>query len=85
MKLIILGNGFDLHHNYKTSFNDFRTHLQNSNKSEDKGLITKIDQLLDLSKEKQKTQLLWNDFETIIGKIIKSSSYQYHKRYSKPN
>ncbi len=80
MKLIILGNGFDLHHKYKTSFYDFRTYLKTTEKDEDKLLITKIDELLNVTNDEQKANLLWNDFEAIIGRIMENeSSYKQHK------
>ncbi len=85
MKLIILGNGFDLHHKYKTSFFNFRTHLQNSKNEKDLILISKIDELLRVNKNEQKTHLLWNDFEAIIGNIMKSDSYKNHKVKNIPN
>jgi hypothetical protein len=76
MKLIILGNGFDLHHKYKTSFYDFRTHLLKSKNPVDQILIKKIDQLLDVNKEKPKTHLHWNDFEAIVGKTMTTGSFK---------
>jgi len=85
MKLIILGNGFDLHHKYKTSFYDFRTHLKNSKNDEDRNLISKIDELLEVNENEQKAHLLWNDFESIIGDIMKSTSYKKNKVKNIPN
>jgi len=76
MKLIILGNGFDLHHNYETSFNHFRTHLKNSIIAEDQNLLSKIDDLIKDDKSKQKYNLLWNDFESIIGEIMNTENYK---------
>ncbi|MFT7606140.1 MAG: hypothetical protein ACI8VT_003739 [Saprospiraceae bacterium] len=73
MKLIILGNGFDLHHKYPTSFYDFRMHLKNSPKDEDHNLVSEIDKLIKVSEDDQKIQLLWNDFESIIGKTFNST------------
>lgn len=46
MKLVILGNGFDLHHGLPTSFNDFRTHLLESDLEENILLVEKIDELI---------------------------------------
>lgn len=74
MKLVILGNGFDLHHGYKTSFSDFRNHLLKSKKESDKKLITDIDIVLKSQKVNLEEGILWNDFERIIGKIMQSGS-----------
>jgi hypothetical protein len=63
MKLIILGNGFDLHHNYKTSFNDFRSFLKESKKDENNLLVNNIDKIL----KTKETDLQWNNFEEIVG------------------
>lgn len=79
MKIIIIGNGFDLHHKYKTSFYDFRTHLKNSKNKQDQILISKIDELLEVTDNEQKSHLLWNDFESIIGDLMKSEEYKKHK------
>jgi len=78
MKLIIIGNGFDLHHNFKTSFSDFRTYLQISGNKDSLALISKIDELLDINTNGQKKHLLWNDFESIVGNIM-NSNYKRHK------
>jgi hypothetical protein len=79
MKIIIIGNGFDLHHKYKTSFYDFRTHLKNSKNKKNQILISKIDELLEVTDNEQKPHLLWNDFESIIGDLMKSEQYKKHK------
>lgn len=74
MKLVILGNGFDLHHGYKTSFSHFRNHLLNSEKETDKKLITDVDIVLKSQKVNLEEGILWNDFERIIGKIMNTGS-----------
>lgn len=79
MKVIIIGNGFDLHHKYKTSFHDFRMHLKNSKNEKTQVLISKIDELIEVHENKPETLLLWNDFESIIGEIMKSNSYKRNK------
>ena len=78
MKIIIIGNGFDLHHKYKTSFHDFKMHLKNSKKDKDRILISKIDKLIEVDENKPETQFLWNDFESIIGEIMETNSYEKH-------
>jgi hypothetical protein len=70
MKLVILGNGFDLHHGYKTSFSNFRNHLLNSNNKTDEQLISDIDIVLKFNKVNLEEGVLWNDFERIIGKMV---------------
>lgn len=67
MKLIILGNGFDLHHGLKTSFADFRKHLMSSGRSSDKLLAERIDLILKSRKNIQANTILWNDYENIMG------------------
>ena len=74
MKLVILGNGFDLHHGYKTSFSDFRNHLLNSKEENDKKLISDVDIVLKSQKINIEEGILWNDFEKIIGKIMQNGS-----------
>jgi len=71
MKLIILGNGFDLNHNYKTSFNDFRAYLIKSKIEENEILVNHIDQLIPQSDNKDEIQ--WNNFEKIIGHRLNPS------------
>jgi hypothetical protein len=71
MKLIIIGNGFDLSHNYKTSFNDFKSHLENSKLDENLLLVKHINQLVE--KHNKKNELQWNNFEEIIGHRLNPS------------
>lgn len=85
MKLIILGNGFDLHHKYKTSFHDFRTFLQSSKSEKDKHLISQVDEIIGVKNEDSSTHLLWNDFEAIIGKLLDNQDYKKHKIKNIPN
>lgn len=74
MKLVILGNGFDLHHDYKTSFSHFRNHLKNSIDPIDKKLISDVDTVLKSQSVNIEEGILWNDFEKIIGKIMEKGS-----------
>jgi hypothetical protein len=73
MKLIILGNGFDLHHGYKTSFYDFRNFLLSSKRTEDSDLVALIDSILYAKKEIADYNILWNKFEEIVGIKLKNS------------
>jgi len=63
MKLIIIGNGFDLNHNFKTSFNHFRSYLNKSENLDNKTLIKNIDELINY----KENDIQWNQFEEIIG------------------
>lgn len=60
MKLAIIGNGFDLHHGLKTSFNQFRAHL--SAMKEDQ-LINDVDNLIKGRNGQIGPNLCWNDVE----------------------
>lgn len=51
MKLVILGNGFDLHHELNTSFSQFRDYLINKNAKEMDKIINKIKGELSRKKE----------------------------------
>ena len=74
MKLIILGNGFDLNHKYKTSFNDFKSYLKKSKLEEEQLLVKQIDQLI---KDRDKNgNIQWNNFEEIIGHRL-DPSFQF--------
>lgn len=74
MKLIILGNGFDLHHGLKTSFFDFRNHLIESNIKANLQLVSKIDSLLSAQKIENTPKLLWNDYESGFAKIYEKQA-----------
>jgi hypothetical protein len=73
MKLVIIGNGFDLHHGYKTSFSNFREHLLNSSNESDQQLILDVDTVLKSQNINLKENILWNDFERIIGRMVESN------------
>lgn len=64
MKLVILGNGFDLYHGYKTSFVHFSEYLESNNKS----LYNYFFKLLRINIEGNK--LNWNNFEKKIGELF---------------
>lgn len=72
MKMIILGNGFDLHHGLETSFSQFRNYLVN-HKSEYEVLVKDIDEIVNLneSDEEAKKSMTWNHFEKMIGAKFK--------------
>lgn len=70
MKLAIIGNGFDIHHNFKTSFNDFREFLISNERHH---LVNKIDNFIKNSlgrknsSSKNTNGLLWNEFEELLA------------------
>lgn len=61
-KVVIIGNGFDLHHGLKTSYQDF---TQNGLSTEKKEKLKRFAKELNLDNE-----ALWYDFEEIFRKII---------------
>lgn len=61
-KLYIIGNGFDLHHGLKTSYDDFRENQ--AKKSPDLWKLLKI-----IYGNKINESLWWRDFEEMLGKI----------------
>lgn len=73
MKLAIIGNGFDLHHGLKTSFNSFREYLIDSGEKND--LVSKIDLLINKQKKILKydsVDLAWNNIEVILNSEFES-------------
>lgn len=72
MKLIIIGNGFDLHHGLNTSFSHFRNFLSKSDSNTDKLLLKNIDFVLKKLGKNYTADLLWNDFENLIGQYFTS-------------
>lgn len=76
MKLVILGNGFDLHHGLKTSFSDFRSYLIKSKNEEYSKLAKDVDFILRHldSNSSSNNELLWNDIENIFGLGLQSNS-----------
>lgn len=71
MKLVIIGNGFDLNHGLKTSFSNFRTHLIYSKDSSDNNLANDIDSILKI-RENDSDNLLWNEYEKIMGDFFRN-------------
>lgn len=76
MKLAIIGNGFDLHHGLRCSFDDFRMHLINSDNQLDLDLVNDIDVMMNWVYENvsyidRDKEISWNEFENIIEKYYK--------------
>ena len=69
MKLVIIGNGFDLHHDLKTSFDNFRNKLRNSTDSEDKEIFDYVNNIIinSVGNLTIPNTLNWNDFERIMN------------------
>lgn len=59
MKLVIIGNGFDLSHNLKTSYYDFKNYIFKYHKD--------IYEFLETLINKSKINNLWNDLENNLG------------------
>ena len=57
--LYIIGNGFDLHHNIPSSYNDFKEWLEDN----DIDTLYKVENILETDEPKW-----WNEFETNLGK-----------------
>jgi hypothetical protein len=64
-KLYIIGNGFDLHHNLKTSYYNFRDYLKNHNRE----IYDLLEQYLCCSDD------LWGDFEESLAKLDTDELY----------
>ena len=62
-KLYIIGNGFDLHHNLRTSYANFRE------KKKKKKHLSLWEKLLDIYGDAPKQDFWWKDFENMLGNI----------------
>ena len=60
MKLIVIGNGFDLHHGLNTSFSQFRAHLLELEEHE---FIGKVDSIIKDKCVPNNPNICWNDIE----------------------
>lgn len=69
-KLYIIGNGFDLAHNFKTKYSDFRKYLHNGN-GEDFFLYQGLSEYYE--------EDLWSDFENILGTVDSNFIYEEEK------
>lgn len=66
MKLVIIGNGFDMHHGLETSFRSFRSFLVENRKIE---LVQSIDSIITYNNKivnVEDVMLAWNDIEKIL-------------------
>ena len=70
MKLVIIGNGFDLHHGLRTTFKDFRAYLT---KGENHELVNNIDSIIQTHVkgiDVDNIELAWNDIEGLLQKVF---------------
>ncbi len=70
MKLVIIGNGFDLFHGLPTSFYQFRQFLLESEDDENRELVRLVDIMLKNNGPGLNGKMLWNDFESIVGQYV---------------
>ena len=75
--LLIIGNGFDLHHNMKTNYWDYREFLLKKGK----GDIVKAFEQRDESNQRY----LWNELERQIGLLPYEDAYCYLVSYADEN
>lgn len=76
--LIIIGNGFDLHHGMKTSYSDYREFL---NKTGNENIVN----LFEENFEHVDKSVLWNELESRIGYINYENALIYLKSYGDEN
>ena len=68
MKIYILGNGFDLAHNLKTSYRDFRDYLEDT----DLEYLIQLEEMYGYYPESKISMVqdnLWKEFEYQLGEI----------------
>jgi hypothetical protein len=70
--LFVIGNGFDLHHEIPSRYDDFREFLS----EKDKDLLNLIKKYLPLYEDK-----LWRDFEAALANLDKDSVENYALNY----
>lgn len=66
MRLIIIGNGFDLAHGLKTSFSDFKKFLKEQKDEDSNNLIKSVDEVLMSNNHSINDDYEWNNIENII-------------------
>lgn len=77
MKLYIIGNGFDLSHNLKTRYSDFKLFLEEQGSIESKDFVDKLDSVFDENE-------LWKDFEKILGELDVDDIFNKFECYLQP-
>ena len=70
--LFIIGNGFDLAHEYKTQFSDYLDFIRQDKEL----LITKLACHLPTKRKNDRTPVLWRDLEALLGKICSNFDHR---------
>lgn len=73
-RLVIIGNGFDLHHKMKTNYLDYRDFLLRTGKKE---IVESFE-----CNEEFSIEYLWNNIEKFMGSISYENAYCYLIPYS---
>lgn len=71
--IFIIGNGFDLHHGVKTSFNDFKEYFKNNHSSEFESFNLTAKNMLNEKLDD------WNKLENYIGELVHSEGDNIYK------
>ena len=72
-RLVIVGNGFDLHHRMKTRYTDYRDYLLSIGKDNIVTCFEKCDELA--------PEYMWNRLEEVIGLLSYEDAYCYLTSY----
>ena len=72
-RLIIVGNGFDLHHHMKTQYIDYRDYLLSIGKSDIVTCFEKSDEIA--------PEYMWNHLEEVLGMLAYEDAYCYLLSY----
>ena len=75
--LLIIGNGFDLHHNMKTKYWDYREFLLKNGKGD---IVEAFEQ-----RDESNKKYLWNELERQIGLVPYENAYCYLVNYADEN
>ena len=81
-RLIIIGNGFDLHHNMKTQYINYRDYLINTG---NKTIVDSFELSLEGDNHQGLINLLWNSMESIIAILPYEQAYSLLKSYGDEN
>ena len=72
-RLVIVGNGFDLHHRMKTRYTDYRDYLLSIGED---NIVTCFEKCDDIAPE-----YMWNRLEEVIGMLSYEDAYRYLTSY----
>lgn len=77
-KLFVIGNGFDLHHGLRTSFDDFKSFIDSNYDN----ILTKYLYHIDIDGTiEEKRKIFWSDFENNISKVNSEALFEYAACY----